>query len=443
MYITETESMKNILLSFTLSGIKNLDEDIILKFYQSKITKDISLINRNIKGIYGENGSGKTAIVSAMDIFQSLSIDNHYLMDSKNRIILDELMNKKSDRMHFKVEFLSISDSVKDVFCYEVCIKRNNAEYIVTYESLKRRSPSSSVYRNIYVIENGNFTDLSCSLNDSEILIERTKNLLLKATYVSMYLDLADQMSDTFFTHCVSSVLCFFLNIVVYLEKSDMHHRFIITSCLKKISYQTNIENSTLSQWLSIIQYSDFYLDRVKKSDYSNYLKMISGMTRFIQIFKNDLLKITVDTKEDGDFYRCNLTFVYRDYSIDAEFESTGIKKLIQLYQVFYKLNNGAIVFIDELDANLHDVYLCRLLEYIGEYAKGQLCFTSHNIGPMELLSRQKYGLDFITRNKEIVSWTKNGNYSAVKQYRAGMVKDLPFNIEAFDFLTVFGDENE
>ena len=37
--------------------------------------------------------------------------------------------------------------------------------------------------------------------------------------------------------------------------------------------------------------------------------------------------------KENGDFYICELIMVYEAYKINAEFESTGIKKLIKLYR--------------------------------------------------------------------------------------------------------------
>ena len=58
---------------------------------------------------------------------------------------------------------------------------------------------------------------------------------------------------------------------------------------------------------------------------------------------------------------------VYNDYKIYAEFESTGIKKLIKLFAYLNEMVEGSIVFIDEFDANIHDVYLCALLEYMME----------------------------------------------------------------------------
>ena len=112
------------------------------------------------------------------------------------------------------------------------------------------------------------------------------------------------------------------------------------------------------------------------------------------------------------------------------------------MYNAFYDLNNGKIVFIDELDANLHDVYLCKLLEYFSIYAKGQLCFTTHNLTPMEILKKRNYSIDFLSDNSTITSWIKNGNYSVSKLYKEGMIDNSPFNIEAFDFIGLF-DENE
>ena len=54
---------------------------------------------------------------------------------------------------------------------------------------------------------------------------------------------------------------------------------------------------------------------------------------------------------------------VYDSYKIHAEYESTGIKKLLRLFAYLNEMVRGGIVFIDEFDSNLHDVYLCALLK--------------------------------------------------------------------------------
>lgn len=129
----------------------------------------------------------------------------------------------------------------------------------------------------------------------------------------------------------------------------------------------------------------------------------------------------------------------YESYKIHAEFESTGIKKLIKLFAYLKEMVQGGIVFIDEFDSNLHDVYLCALLEYLMEYGEGQLCFTTHNVGPMDVLKQHKKSIDFLSENHRIYPWTTNGNYSPSKLYRNGMIEGSPFNVDSIDFIGVFG----
>jgi AAA15 family ATPase/GTPase len=98
----------------------------------------------------------------------------------------------------------------------------------------------------------------------------------------------------------------------------------------------------------------------------------------------------------------------------------------------------GGIVFIDEFDSNLHDVYLCALLEYLMEYGEGQLCFTTHNVGPMDILKRNKKSIDFISLDHRAYPWIANGNYSPSSLYRSGMIEGSPFNVDSIDFIGVF-----
>ena len=153
--------------------------------------------------------------------------------------------------------------------------------------------------------------------------------------------------------------------------------------------------------------------------------------------------RIDIDRKEDESEYICSLVMVYDSYSIDAEFESTGIKKLIKLFAYLKEMVHGGIVFIDEFDSNLHDVYLCALMEYLMEYGEGQLCFTTHNVGPMDILKQHKKSIDFLSIDHKIYPWTTNGNYSPSKLYRNGMIEGSPFNIDSIDFIGIFDTPEE
>lgn len=76
------------------------------------------------------------------------------------------------------------------------------------------------------------------------------------------------------------------------------------------------------------------------------------------------------------------------------------------------------------------------------EYGEGQLCFTTHNVGPMDALKKNKKSIDFLSVDHTIYPWITNGNYSSLRLYREGMTAGSQFNVESIDFIGVF-DEME
>ena len=68
--------MKDIYLTnYSVNGIKTLDKTVSLSFYKKTINKEPDTQEYNIKGIYGMNGSGKSGIVTSVEILRNLIID--------------------------------------------------------------------------------------------------------------------------------------------------------------------------------------------------------------------------------------------------------------------------------------------------------------------------------------------------------------------------------
>ena len=178
----------------------------------------------------------------------------------------------------------------------------------------------------------------------------------------------------------------------------------------------------------------------ISKDFFEKYKNKVARLTHFLKIFKPNLVSIDIDAKEREDQYECDLNLNYGTYRINKEFESTGIKKLIRLFDCFKAASTIGIVFVDEMDSNLNDVYLCRLIEYFMYYGKGQLCFTTHNLDPMTILKENKNSIDFLSSDNHLVSWTSKGNASPENYYKNGMIEDSPFNIDATDFIGILGE---
>lgn len=76
--------------------------------------------------------------------------------------------------------------------------------------------------------------------------------------------------------------------------------------------------------------------------------------------------------------------------AIPFQYESEGIKKIVSILQLLIVVyNNPSItVAIDEMDAGIFEYLLGELLNIISEKGKGQLIFTSHNLRPLETIDK-------------------------------------------------------
>lgn len=445
------------LINYSVKGIKALDQTVSLSFYKKTITKPIDFRNYNIKGIYGINGAGKSAIITSVKIFKNLIVDRDYLNNPIVQRQLRELINKKVSKMEFAADFLVTERKMPVLFHYEVTIKKEKGDRLfIERESLSSKAATSrsDVLEQSFEVQNGRIT--SIITKDQEVidhLIDRTNNLLKASTVSSLLLDWAADMRGErkrLFAEPIFEDLLelygFGLSIFVYLDQPDDHADYVIEGAMYGSNENDEESLKELLKGLSALKSprrNEIAIKkrRVLKENIGEYEKRIEGLYDFISIFKRDLKSIVIDKTEDKDQYICDLIMQYEDYRFSAEFESTGIKKLIKLYEFFDEMAAGNIVFIDELDSNLHDVYLCALLEYLMESGQGQLCFTTHNIGPMDVLKRNKKSIDFLSVNHKIYPWVKNGNYSPANLYKNGMIEGSPFNIDSTDFIGVFNTE--
>ena len=209
----------------------------------------------------------------------------------------------------------------------------------------------------------------------------------------------------------------------------------------KIILNDKNVENILFTcmvitqKYYEDVIFSDKDYSKLKNIEYDDLINM---QMDFLETINYSLLI----NKDDLEQYKIKMKRVWKKNMLFLLNSWMGIKKIIELYEALSRVEKGDIVFIDEFDANLHDVLLMKIVEYILNYSKGQFIFTIHNMAPMDLLQYKKHGIDFLSPDSRIVPWAKNGNYKAASLYRQGFIEYSPFNIEAFSFLGKFGDDN-
>ena len=447
--------MKHIyLVNYRVKGIKTLEEEVSLSFYKKTITMPLDTKEYNIKGIYGINGSGKSGIVASVDILRNLLLDDGYLNNPMVQKNLDAIINKKSKELFIGADFLAEYKEKTYLYRYEILLKKTATDkYAISSEKLSYRLATSKKddFNSLIEVKNGiiDYIDIKDDEELKNTFIQNTLNLLSMSAVSSVFLDkmypYEEQISNIISLDGVLLLIILGIRMKVYMDQSDNHIDYLLKNMLmytmesdKDDTYIDSLRKGALRLNRSSIDAISGGTDLIAKPIYTLYEKKVKRLKDFIKIFKPDLTDISIDRKEDGDNYVCNLNMVYGDYVVHTEFESTGVKKLIRLFDFLQNMVQGGIVFIDEFDSNLHDVYLCALLEYLMEYGKGQLCFTTHNVGPMDVLKRNKKSIDFLSIDHKIYPWTTNGNYSPSKLYRNGMIEGSPFNVDSIDFIGIF-----
>lgn len=85
---------------------------------------------------------------------------------------------------------------------------------------------------------------------------------------------------------------------------------------------------------------------------------------------------------------RVELMVVRNGHELPARLESEGIRKIISLLGAFGTMYNTAsyLLVVDELDSGIYEYLLGKMLQTFEQSAKGQLVFTSHNLRPLETL---------------------------------------------------------
>ncbi|RHO73203.1 ATP-binding protein [Clostridium sp. AF43-10] len=384
-----------------------------------------------------------------------------------------------------------ISFEIKDdgrIYITEERLSRKNGNYSknsylcvfdITEERLSRKNGNYSKNSYLCVFESKDGA-LEKFGNDKvyEFVKEKTLNLLDKQSFASSILTMMNDfphdkdLNNDFVT--VIELFAFAISLNVCIDNADIHTNNRLYQKIqsieenKKDSFTKETFNQLKREILEasgkreILEASGRDI-LVPKNLYSSYEEQIAKLSMFIQIFKPELVNIEVDKKDfdqfykcnlkminievdkkDFDqFYKCNLKMIYENYTLDQEFESRGIKKMMDLFYYLEDACMGMITFIDELDSNINDVYLDKIIEYFILYGKGQLCFTSHNLSPMSVLKKNKNAITFISSVNTVHTWANNGNLSPENAYKNGFIEDSPFNVDASDFLGILGGTDE
>ena len=226
--------MKDIfLVNYSVKGIKTLDKLVSLSFYKKIISKNTDTQEYNVKGIYGMNGSGKSGIVTSVDILRNILINPEYLNNPIVQKNLDAIINKRLGELFIAADFIAKFGDALIYFRYKLTLSKNKiGKYIISYEQLssKRATSKVDVMETIFEVVAGEVRSILEKGDKmfSEMIWHRTVNLLENTSMCALFYEKilvseADK-NRQYRTPVFSSLIALFVfgkKLHVYLDQSD------------------------------------------------------------------------------------------------------------------------------------------------------------------------------------------------------------------------------
>lgn len=370
----------------------------------------------SIVGLYGQNGSGKTALIDALELLKhvlsGVSVPS-FFCDFVN-------VNENFSSFRFIFQITNTESSAKYKVEYEFRIRKDESFFTVTTSSnfIPKNEKRIVVFDEVLsftTIQEGKQARFSSIIDTRRIdpfgpkkkldsvtsgSKETVTNLLvakkLAATSALSFVFSHDLIS-ILKTRCQDKVIPYILESlsdwgVTGLYVINTAHTSLIG--LNMLCMAFHYKSSTkgvggdivvpLDESATIPRSFEPILSRVVKDMNIVLREIIPGLTIGVRNLGSDLSEI------GEEVLRIQLVSHKNGKDIPLRYESEGIKKIISVLHLLIVLysNASVTVAIDELDSGIFEYLLGEILKVISQKAKGQLIFTSHNLRPLETLDR-------------------------------------------------------
>lgn len=402
------------LSSLTLKNIKNVKNGTI--FMPMANEKSHRVGGAEILGIYGQNGSGKTAIVDALYFLQQLIIGQNINQSICDYIGVDD------DAANMNAEFKIFGNETVYEVGYNISLRKIEGEVVIEREFLNCAINRDGKRTNKNIFMDYVRSDTESIFKPQKRLDELIGKNKERKTDLIVARKMAEKSNCSFiFGESSREIFCqevesqfedystviralFEFSLKDFFVIRNTHSGMITANFLLPMAFRIETNKMGVKGDFAIPLTEPVVLDAVKKDILYAIVKQINTVLYTIipgmMIDVKDYGRQALDSGEEG--WKVELMSVREGKKpIPIRMESEGIIKIISIMNVLIQAfgNPSICLVIDELDASIFEYMLGELLDIFGKSAKGQLIFTSHNLRALEMLD--KSSIMFSTVNPE------------------------------------------
>ncbi len=378
--------------------------------------KHLTYKTAEVLGLYGQNGSGKTAVIDTLYYLQKIMIGS--TLDREIADYIDVASNQAEITADFNIFIETIIYEVS----YRIILERSgdganivretlncaihkdnsrsNKTVFVDYQRSKQGSVFTPKKRLDEVIETNaeNKTDLIVARkiaeksNCSYIFGEGSREIFCRS-YENNFKD---------YSEVIKALFQFALKDLFVIRNTHsgvISANFVLPMAFKIEQNEIGMKGDfavPLTEPVVLSEERKKILDMIVEQVNMVLFTIIPGMKIDVYHYGMQL----TDSGENG--YRVELVSVRENMPpIPIRMESEGIVKIISILNALIQAfgNSSICLAVDELDAGIFEYMLGELLDIFNKSAKGQLIFTSHNLRALEMLDKDN--IMFSTVNPE------------------------------------------
>ena len=384
-----------MLIDFTIRNFMSYRDEVSLSMVASATVKEcestegysnVSIMDKGKRylrsaAIYGANGSGKSSVIAAMDIFKSMVLQS----------FVDENIVKNLSRLYYRFDVGSAQEPVSMQMIF-IC---DGGRYRYGFEVGQGKVQTEW----LYVLLEGSIKESYCFKREGQNVKVNSKvvkkargvdtktrsNALYLSTAAQFNVEIAMKIKEWFRKRF--NILSGLDDTLAFTARTFMHNPVIRGQILKMIGIVDNcIKDVNVSENVKEVNPQDpsfEILTRLGVNMPSDTSKQIEG------IEKHELeIQATHNLYHDSE--------IVGDESLNFKFESLGTTKLFALLGPFFDtIQNGGVLIIDEFGASLHtqlSVELLKIFYSTMNVLGAQLIISTHdtNLLRKDLLRRDQ-----------------------------------------------------
>ncbi|AKP67418.1 AAA family ATPase [Companilactobacillus ginsenosidimutans] len=436
--------------SLTMKNYKSFD-NITINFEAKKNHP------KKLMAIFGENGSGKSTILSAFSKLR-LSINTISNIEKLNNLSPSKIAETKTEwisqisTMDLNSNFTNVNNIFKDsimvastgpmVINFEFILNGHKGNYELVFQNGDNNQP-------YLVSETLNFLINKVSGTLFSIKYDSNNNISIiqspKLVQKSAILKINDYINEYWGDHTFLSIINQFAS-----ENFTSKNLFAVLNFFKSMGLktdETNIVNNTVNLLTSENSIDNQSLIKTTELALNKYLipllDDISGVR----------YKTVINLHNEIEYELWEKKRIYGKYvEIKFSFESNGIKNILKLFPHILNAIGGNVELIDDIDHGLHTMITKQIVENIEENIDGQLIFTTSDTHLMTQLKKKYIYIIWVDSvgNKAVysldtVQFKVRKNNNIEKIYIDGGLNGIPFSsdVNFYDIVEGLKNSNE